>query len=65
VLKLNNENCLIKFIMVVVVVVVVVAAVVGAVVAVLSHHISKESLFYLTAIISCFPPLNWHVLAVS
>jgi len=57
VLKLNNESCLIKFIVVVVVVVVVVA--------VLSHHISKGSLFYLTAIIYLFPPVNWHVLAVS
>jgi len=35
VLKLNNESCLIKFI------VVVVVAVVGVVVAFLSHHISK------------------------
>jgi hypothetical protein len=60
VLKLNNENCLIKFIMVV-----VVATLVGAVVAVLSHHISNGSLFYLPAIICRFPPLNWHVLAVS
>jgi hypothetical protein len=40
VLKLNNENCLIKFIMVV-----VVAPVVGAVAAVLSHHISKGLYF--------------------
>jgi hypothetical protein len=47
------------------VVVVVVAAVVGAVAAVLSHHISKGSLFYLTAIICCFLPLIWHGLAVS
>jgi hypothetical protein len=62
VVKLNNENCLIKFILVVVVVMV---AVVGVVVAVLSHHISKWSLFYLTAIICRSPPLNWHVLAVS
>jgi hypothetical protein len=54
VLKLNTENCLTKFTMVV-----VVAAVVGTVVAVF------WSLFYLTAIICHFPPLNWHVLAVS
>jgi len=44
---------------------VMVVVVVAAVVAVLSRHVSKGSLFYLTAIICRFPPLIWHVLAVS
>jgi hypothetical protein len=33
--------------------------------AVLSHHISKGLLFDMTAIIFHFPPLIWHVWAVT